>query len=587
MGSLNLAPDLSLPDSFVTQTCAILARRSAGKTFTALKLAEEMVANGLPFVMIDPTGVCWGLRSSSDGNDSGLPIVILGGEHGDLPLEPTSGRVVAEFVVSSGTSLILDLSLFESRASQDRFVYDFAERLYRLKAKHRQPLHLLVDEADQFIPQRPMPDQMKMLGAWESIVRLGRSRGLGVTMITQRPAVLNKNVLTQIELLIVMQITSPQDRAAIKAWIDGNADASESKVVLDSLASFTPGEAWVWSPAWLRVLQRIRVGTRSTFDSSRTPDAKGVVVQPKRVADVDLGALRSEMAATIEKADANDPVKLKRRVSELERQLAKANADRPEAEVVERVVEVRVPFIPPAVEELIRASSGLADLLTGEAKRLVDLATDAGSQLSDVPAWTPTPAASVPRRVAAVVPQERRERDAQAAANIASMAATGGNCGPAPTLKAGARRMLDTIVRNHPVHYSRPQIGALTGIKHTGGTFGTYFGTLKRAGLIVEQDGLVWPTDAGFDAADATPDSPTSTAEVLEVWRAALKAGARRMLDAVIDAPGHSITRADLAEATGIEATGGTFGTYLGTLKRNGLVDVDGDLVSASEALML
>lgn len=551
---IELAAGLSMPDDFITQTCAVLARRGAGKTYTALKIAEQMAVSSLPFVVIDPTGVCWGLRSSASGNAAGLAVVILGGEHGDIALEPSSGRIVADFVIDSAASLILDLSLFESRSAQDRFVYEFADRLYRAKAKHREPLHLLVDEADQFAPQRPMPDQTRMLGAWESIIRLGRSRGLGATMITQRPAVLNKNVLTQIELLIVLQITSPQDRAAIKAWIDGNADADNAKTVLDSLASLQRGEAWVWSPAWLKVLQRITVAPRVTFDSSRTPDAKGGVTQPKRVADVDLGALSDRMAATIEHATANDPKRLKARIRELERAAA------------DHAPEVRTEYvptpIPSVVEELVSAALAAADVLTDQAKRLTDLAATAAEQIGDhTPVPQPTPRAR-PR------PQLRP----------APMPAEGD-----VHLKAGARRILETMARQHPVCYSRAQVGTLTGFKITGGTFNTYWSTLKRAGYINETGGLATVTGPGFEVVGVDDRAPMTPDEVLAQWRSALKAGARRMLDVIISNPG--ITRDSLADAVDMTATGGTFNTYLSTLRRNGLIEIDDDELHPTELL--
>lgn len=577
---IRLAHDLKIPPQFVTETCAILARRGAGKTYAALKIAEELAHERLPFVVIDPTGVCWGLRSSADGNGSGFPIVILGGEHSDLPLASTSGKVVADFVVESGASIILDLSLFESRADQDRFVFAFAERLYRAKAKQRHPLHLIVDEADQFAPQRPQPDQTRMLGAWESIVRLGRSRGLGITMITQRPAVLNKNVLTQIEILIVMQITAPQDRAAIKAWIDGNADAEEAKVVLGSLAGLQRGEAWVWSPGWLKILQRIKVAARVTFDSSATPDASGAVLQPRKTAKVDLKGLSEAMAATIEHAEANDPVALKRTIADLRRQLK---------DVPERVVEVEVVrevlVVPPVIRKIAEAAGVMVAELGVMADRMAVVAHEADDALKVSPNGD-----TVSRGTTPVPTRVRRARvtplDASGAPSGPSVPVVSATLGD-PALKKGARRMLDTVVRNHPVHYSRSQIGGLTGIKPSGGTFGAYFGALKRAGLIIEVNGLIEPTPAGFEVSGVEPAAPTTTAEVLEVWRSSLKAGARRMLDEVIAAPGHTITREKLAAATGIEAGGGTFGAYLGTLRRNGLIEVEGDQVTASEALML
>jgi hypothetical protein len=86
---LTLGPGLVLPVEAVTETFAILAKRGAGKTYTAAVLVEEMMGAGLPVVIVDPVGVWWGLRSSADGTTEGLPVVIFGGDHADLPLAAT------------------------------------------------------------------------------------------------------------------------------------------------------------------------------------------------------------------------------------------------------------------------------------------------------------------------------------------------------------------------------------------------------------------------------------------------------------------------------------------------------------------
>lgn len=115
-GALRLSPDLELPPETVTQAIAILAKRRAGKSYTAARLVEELFAAGQQVVVVDPKGDWWGLRSSADGSGPGLPILILGGEHGDLPLEPDSGELVARFVVERGASALLDLSGFRKVA---------------------------------------------------------------------------------------------------------------------------------------------------------------------------------------------------------------------------------------------------------------------------------------------------------------------------------------------------------------------------------------------------------------------------------------------------------------------------------------
>jgi uncharacterized protein len=48
-------------------------------------------------------------------------------------------------------------------------------------------------------------------------------------------------VLTQLSTLIALGVTSPQDRDAIKAWVDGNADRDKARDVYDSLAQLRVG----------------------------------------------------------------------------------------------------------------------------------------------------------------------------------------------------------------------------------------------------------------------------------------------------------------------------------------------------------
>jgi hypothetical protein len=147
--------------------------------------------------------------------------------------------------------------------------------------------------------------------------------------------------------------------------------------------------------------------------------------------------------------------------------------------------------------------------------------------------------------------------------------------------------MLDTLVRHHPVRLTRAQLGTIAGFTASGGTFGAYLGTLKRQGLVLEgHDGLT-PTDEGLREGGGAPARPQSTGEILETWRRALRAGERRMLDALVEARPQALTREELGARIGFEPTGGTFGAYLGKLRRNGLADIAGDEVRVSESLFL
>lgn len=354
--------DFSIPPDLITQTIAILARKRVGKTYTASVIAEEFCKAKLPFVVLDPTGAWWGLRASSDGKAAGYPVIIIGGSHGDVPLEPTAGRVIADLVVDHPGYFVIDLSLTNSNAEQDRFATDFAEQLYRRKSRQPDPLHLFIDEADSFAPQRPFPGQQRMLGAFEAIVRRGGIRGIGVTMITQRPAILNKNVLTQTEVLIALQTTSPQDRAAVQEWVKSHGTREQQETFMNSLAGLQKGQAWIWSPAWLNVFKLVTIRARATFNSSATPEVGAAQRAPSILAPVDLEALKGQMAATIEKAKADDPKTLKAKIAQLERDLAAVHSVPAPHEKVE-IVEV--PLITDVdLERLEKATSAIGGAAT-------------------------------------------------------------------------------------------------------------------------------------------------------------------------------------------------------------------------------
>ena len=295
MAELHLAADFAIPADAVTQTFAILAKRGVGKTYCASVLVEELLKAGLHAVVVDPIGVWWGLRASADGTRPGLPIVILGGDHGDVPLTVTADQVIADLIVDERISVVLDLAHFR-KGEQVRFMTDFAERLYH---RNREPLHLVLDEADSFAPQRPMKGQERMLGAVEDLVRRGRARGIGVTLVTQRSAVLNKDVRTQAEVLVALRTIAPQDRDAIDAWIKVHGTPAQREELMTSLPSLPIGTAWFWSPGWLDVFRRVQVRQRETFDSSATPTVGAQPRTPGALAPVDIEKIRTRIAATM------------------------------------------------------------------------------------------------------------------------------------------------------------------------------------------------------------------------------------------------------------------------------------------------
>src|ERR1700730_4543379 len=155
------------------------------------------------------------------------------------------------------------------KAEQGRLVADLLEYLF---THNRDALWLVLEEADAFAPQQPMGELTRVLGEVDRIARRGRNFGFRLISLTQRPAKLNKDVLTQLSTLIAMGVTSPQERDAVKAWVDGNADRDQARKVYDSLAKLRVGEGWVWAPDH-DLLDRVKFPPIHTLDTSKTPQA--------------------------------------------------------------------------------------------------------------------------------------------------------------------------------------------------------------------------------------------------------------------------------------------------------------------------
>jgi ribosome-binding protein aMBF1 (putative translation factor) len=281
-----------IPDAALDADIAILGKKGRGKTFTAKGLVERLLQMQRRVLVLDPLSVWWGLKSAADGKSPGFPIPVFGGPHADIPLHDAAGPIIAELIVSTGTSAVLDMGQMR-KAEQARLVADLLDYLF---TRNRDALWLVLEEADAFAPQQPMGDLTRVLGEVDRIARRGRNFGFRLISITQRPAKLNKDVLTQLSTLIAMGVTSPQDRDAVKAWVDGNADRDQARKVYDSLARLPVGEGWIWAPDH-DLLDRVKFPAIRTLDTSKTPQARDIRITAPVLASADLAKITKQIQA--------------------------------------------------------------------------------------------------------------------------------------------------------------------------------------------------------------------------------------------------------------------------------------------------
>lgn len=502
---------------------AIVGATGSGKTFAAKGAVEQLLAEGRRVIIIDPTGAWWGLRAGANGDEAGgFPVIIFGGDHADVEITPDgeTGKALALALADRDVQAIIDISEMTG-GEKNRFLTPFLENLY---AKNKAALHIVVDEADEVAAQRLADGEQRLFGIFDKIVRRGRIKGFRPLMISQRPAVIHKNVLSQIGTLIAMKLPSPQDRKAIDDWVKGNADADQARAVMKSLPGLARGEGWVWSPAD-DVLDRMSFPAIRTFDSSRTPEIGEVVTAPA-LASVDVEALRQTMlisSTTKEAAKINKP--------SVEIDAAEQRGYRRGVE--DGIIQGRIAGI----------AIGLA-----RARNAID-ALRIDDDENGIPAVIEGHNGDVEVRLRAE-PQVKLPRATK----------------PEKSVDLSADPLLNAALQVWPAKMTWAGLASMCGRKARGGHFNSTRKRLIDTGVVREEGDLVVPTSPPEIPAGVIP------ADLLEQN---LPQPAAKMFIAIRKVPGISVQ--SLADHLGMQPRGGHWNNGMSILRRNGLItETDG-----------
>lgn len=545
----------SIPAKALEQHIAILGKTGSGKTYAAKGVVERILTDGGRVCIIDPTGAWHGLRSSATGKSAGFPVVIFGGEHADLPLGSAHGEAIAEIIGTASTPAIIDTSLMRV-GERTRFFADFADALVR---KNKGPLHLVIDEAHLFAPQGKVNDPQSgaMLHAANNLVSLGRSRGLRIILITQRPAKLHKDSLTQVETLVALRLIAPQDRKAVEEWIKDNADEKKGKEIISSLATLKTGHGWVWAPE-LNILERVTFPKIKTFDSSRAPedgeDGKGPVFAP-----IDQEAIAKRLEVVAKDALANDPTRLKAEIAKLKRE-----ASTPKPDAVD----------PAAIENADRAGYERGFREGAQATKTTILTkaqavTDAANELRG----TVLPQANYQARPAARHPVPRLAP--------APRRSTNGHAEPSANLPRAERRILIALAQ-YPGGRTKNQVAVLAGYAVNGGGFNNALSALRSSNFLTGSGDNLDITDSGLEALGGFDPLPTGD-DLLEHWLRQLGKAEREALRVIAGAWPETLSKEDVAAQAGYTAGGGGFNNAISRLRTLELIGGRGDLKASDD----
>jgi len=583
---LKLCNEQPVPIDALTQPIALLGNRGGGKTYGGMKIFELASDCGVQCGAIDPVGKWWGLRLGKDGQAHGglEDVYIFGGKHADFPLLADKGAFIAKLVVEKRIHFVLDVSLMR-KGERRRFLADFLDELHLIKKQQDNPtpLVLFIEEAHAVAPQKPGPDEARMLGAIEDIVREGRNAGVGVVLMDQRPATVNKNVLNLTEVLIALRIVHNIDRKVIAEWIVQKA--GEQVKLSDKLPFFKNGKGYLYAPVY-ELFGEIQILPKRTYDSTASVKIGQHREDTGKLTPVDVDAVKSAMAEVLEQAQANDPKALRAKVKELELKLQSERAtDKSKGGYGIKVEKVELPMVSEKqvkdIDKLLeQAKDRVADcreMAASFERAFIGLSEQVHQALRDGKAmlakYDPPKVSIPPAPKGAVVPKLDRS------VRIVRQSGFDPEARPTGELAPAALNVLRLVARCNPAAVTRKHLATMAG--YTGpsnSAFRKQLYELTGRGLLVAAGGSVAMNDAawlevGWEPGKVGP--PPSPEEIVQLWREKLEPTACKMFNYILQVGVTS--RAELAAHFGYTGpSNSAFRKQFYELTGSGLVEASG-----------
>ena len=232
----------------------VTGKSGSGKSNTASVVAERLLDEGFGLMIVDVEGEYYGLKEEYELLHAGAD------EECDIQVAPEHAEKLASLALEQNVPIILDVSGYLDEDVADELVFETARQLFAKEKKLKQPFLMLVEEVHEYIPEGGgTTDAGRML---VKIGKRGRKHGLGLLGISQRPANVKKDYITQCDWLCWHRLTWDNDTQVVRRIIDReHAEAVED---------LNDGEAFLMTD-WAESIRRVQFHRKQTFDAGATP----------------------------------------------------------------------------------------------------------------------------------------------------------------------------------------------------------------------------------------------------------------------------------------------------------------------------
>ena len=564
---LNRSVSIDL-SSLINTRLLVQANSGGGKSWLLRRILEQSHGK-IHQIVIDLEGEFSTLREKYD--------YILAGKGGDVAAESRSAALLARKLLELNVSAIIDLYELKHQ-ERKHFVKLFLDAMVNAPKNLWHPCLVIIDEAHIFCPEKGQAESM------ESVIDLatrGRKRGYCAVLATQRLSKLHKDAAAECNNKLIGRTGLDIDMK--RAYEELGFTSKEQYL---SLRKLEAGEFYGFGPAVSREVIPLKVGGVKTthpqagsriLSKATTPPTQKIKSVLKKLSDLPEEARKE--AATI--AD------MKKELMQLRRHRCPKVTSKKDIEAAvkhavwkhglewERVVKTWQEY----VKNLHKIFSD------SETKRKALKLPKA------LPKYTFTPSNLEPASFKINV-EPRYKQMAQDVASKAKeksehTAVDTGQVDREIKITGGAMRMLKVLVSRYPMELTKAQLATFAKLSPRSGTYGTYLSALRSAGFIEESNGLFKASEAGIDSLGEAPAPPQTSEEVIEMWRSNLNGGAKRIFDAVVSCYPDALSKEEVGEQTDLVPSSGTFNTYLSMLRSNSLIEVEGQMIKASDNLFM
>jgi len=162
----------------------------------------------------------------SEENNSLMPLISQLEYLDEMGIFDRRGTKITD-IVEKGKLSIINLRGVPPDI-QELVVQRLSMALFELRKRGKiPPLMLVIEEAHNYAPQQGTASSTKIL---RTIASEGRKFGLGLSIISQRPAKVDKNILSQCNTQIILRVTNPNDLRAIGNSVEGLTKGSLEEI---------------------------------------------------------------------------------------------------------------------------------------------------------------------------------------------------------------------------------------------------------------------------------------------------------------------------------------------------------------------